>query len=433
MALHSSEVLSSIHTIFAFQYANATARQAAVLQLTDIGKVAQETDTNQYFVLLNNVGPIWAQISSPVEAVGDIVVGAGSGVQTNLPIGSAGQVLVAVTGYNFTVTSANATAGATYTNNGQTFTVVDTISAATTLVTTGTGAPTGSGTLTKATGTGDATITFSAVTSAIVPAWETTNISALVAPTVQVFNETDYYTFVVTAASATAGATYTNNGQTFTVVYTIAGGTSLVTSATGAPTASGTLTLASGSGDATITFSSQTNVGTYQLPTSPAPLYIQVQMAGGGGGGGAINAGSGSAGTDTSFGTGSTLITCTGGGGASSSGGSGGTCTTTVPGYVRNGMAGGSQNQYGTGGGGNLFGPGGDISVSGTPNTGGGGGGAQGLAGSYDGGNGGGGGGSFDGIISGSIPLNLPFTVGAGGGGRTSGGSGFILIREFYQ
>ncbi len=63
--------------------------------------------------------------------------------------------------YVFTVTSANATAGATYTNNGQTFTVVQTISSGTKLITTGTGAPTASGTLTKATGTGDATITFS--------------------------------------------------------------------------------------------------------------------------------------------------------------------------------------------------------------------------------------------------------------------------------
>ena len=62
----------------------------------------------------------------------------------------------------FTVTSANATIGATYTNNGATFTVLSTIAAGTTLYLLGNGAPTASGTLTKATGTGDATITFSA-------------------------------------------------------------------------------------------------------------------------------------------------------------------------------------------------------------------------------------------------------------------------------
>lgn len=68
--------------------------------------------------------------------------------------------------------------------------------------------------------------------------------------------------FTVTSANATAGATYTNNGQTFTVVTTIAPGTSLVTTATGSPTATGTLTKASGTGDATITFSALPNGAT---------------------------------------------------------------------------------------------------------------------------------------------------------------------------
>lgn len=67
--------------------------------------------------------------------------------------------------YRFTVTTANATAGATYTNNGQTFTVTDTITAGVALYAFGTGAPLASGTLTRATGTGDATITFSANTA----------------------------------------------------------------------------------------------------------------------------------------------------------------------------------------------------------------------------------------------------------------------------
>ena len=67
--------------------------------------------------------------------------------------------------FTFTVTSANATVGAVYTNNGQSFTVLNTIASGTTLVVSGTGAPTASGTLTKASGTGDATITFSANTN----------------------------------------------------------------------------------------------------------------------------------------------------------------------------------------------------------------------------------------------------------------------------
>jgi hypothetical protein len=66
--------------------------------------------------------------------------------------------------------------------------------------------------------------------------------------------------FTVTAANATAGATYTNNGQTFTVDATITGGTTLRTTmqTSTRPLASGTLTKTSGTGDATITFSAVT-------------------------------------------------------------------------------------------------------------------------------------------------------------------------------
>jgi hypothetical protein len=69
----------------------------------------------------------------------------------------------------FTVSSANATAAATYTNNGNTYTVQETISSGLALRCDGTGAPQASGTLTKASGTGDATITFSAVTYLTTP------------------------------------------------------------------------------------------------------------------------------------------------------------------------------------------------------------------------------------------------------------------------
>jgi hypothetical protein len=65
------------------------------------------------------------------------------------------------TGWLFTVTAANATVGATYTNNANTYTVLGTIAGGTQLFMSGTGATTG-GTLTKATGSGDASITFSA-------------------------------------------------------------------------------------------------------------------------------------------------------------------------------------------------------------------------------------------------------------------------------
>lgn len=90
-------------------------------------------------------------------------------------------------GYVFTVTSAGATQGATYTNNGQTFTVLATISAATTLRMSGTGAPAASGTLTKASGTGDATITFSAFTGGAATSlaqWQAAGLPRGLVPTV---------------------------------------------------------------------------------------------------------------------------------------------------------------------------------------------------------------------------------------------------------
>lgn len=64
--------------------------------------------------------------------------------------------------YTFTISAGNATIGATYTNSGNTYTVAKTVAAGTTVVMTGSAAPAASGTLTKTTGTGDATLTFSA-------------------------------------------------------------------------------------------------------------------------------------------------------------------------------------------------------------------------------------------------------------------------------
>lgn len=63
-------------------------------------------------------------------------------------------------------------------------------------------------------------------------------------------------TFTVTAASATVGAVYSNNGSLFTVSSTISSGSSLATIGNGLPTSSGTLTKVSGTGDATISFAS---------------------------------------------------------------------------------------------------------------------------------------------------------------------------------
>lgn len=64
--------------------------------------------------------------------------------------------------YWFDITAGNATIAATYTNNGITYTVVETVAAGTRVLLRGNGLPIASGTLTKSAGTGDTTLTFSA-------------------------------------------------------------------------------------------------------------------------------------------------------------------------------------------------------------------------------------------------------------------------------
>lgn len=122
---------------------------------------------------------------SPMTTGGDLIYGGSAGTGTRLANGSVNQYLASAgttaapvwtsfaaptiqkftstgtqSGWLFTVTSANATVGATYTNNSNTYTVLGTIVAGTQLWMSGTGATSG-GTLTKSGGTGDSTITFS--------------------------------------------------------------------------------------------------------------------------------------------------------------------------------------------------------------------------------------------------------------------------------
>lgn len=66
--------------------------------------------------------------------------------------------------YTFTVTSASATIGAVYSNNSVNYRVLSTISGGSSLICSGPSEPATSGTLTKVSGTGDATITFSTLT-----------------------------------------------------------------------------------------------------------------------------------------------------------------------------------------------------------------------------------------------------------------------------
>lgn len=259
------------------------------------------------------------------------------------------------------------------------------------------------------------------------------------------------YVFACTSASATAGATYTNNSVTFTVEDTIAGGTILTARGNSAPSASGTLTKASGTGDATITFQAMM-----------APLYIEVELVGGGGGGGGSGA-TGTAGPSTNGGNttfGSTLLVGNGGNAGinGGQGGGGGTASlgAGVFGYSHTGHQGGGGGYTSTGqtivpsgyGGSTIFGGGGsDGFPNGTgtdaiANSGGGGGGAQtkDISSNY-GGAGGGSGGYAKGVIK-NPASTYALSVGAKGTKGTAGTNGFdggdgadgqVIVREYYQ
>ena len=90
---------------------------------------------------------------------------------------------------------------------------------------------------------------------------------------------TKAYAFVISSGSATTAATYTNNGNTYTVLNTVSSSTLIYLSGSADPTASGTLTKASGTGDATLTFSEFAK-----------PVYLRATLVGGGGGGGGSSA-----------------------------------------------------------------------------------------------------------------------------------------------
>ncbi len=272
-------------------------------------------------------------------------------------------------------------------------------------------------------------------------------------PTVQRFTSTGTttgYLFTVTAANATAGATYTNNGNTYTVLGTISGGTELFCSQASAPQASGTLTKASGTGDATITFSANRALATYTTPANV--LYIRVQMVGGGGGGGASAAGgNGAAGTGTYFGAGIGKAAPGSGGGQGIAGAAGGAYTVSSPATNTASTDGGSGGPgtnellttYGMGGTGGVSffggaGAGGSASngTSATANSGSGGGGSGSATGNTTSGAGGGAGAYAEFVLTPTAAQTFPYTIGAAGGGASGAGNGAagkIIVTEYYQ
>lgn len=214
------------------------------------------------------------------------------------------------------------------------------------------------------------------------------------------------------------------------------------------------------------------STGTYTTPTSPAPRYIRVRMVGGGGGGGGsgVNTDTGTAGGtggNTTFGT--SLLVANGGVGSPATnngvrGGAGGTASlgSGPIGLAIGGSCGGagggnaslSPSAAGGGNGGvSPFGGAGGggygtstqayLGIAAQANSGSGGGGGSApynTSGAVPGA-GGGSGGFVDAIIA-SPSATYAYAVGAAGAGGTAvslgvaggaGGSGLIIVEEFYQ
>jgi hypothetical protein len=128
------------------QFVNKALRQANAVT----SQLAQYVSNQMQVNTLDDGTPsnLLSQITAALSPLGPQIISYTSGTATwNCP-------------FYFFIASGNATSGATYTNNSFTFTVSATISAGTLLSTTGTGLPLAQGTLTKASGTGDTTITF---------------------------------------------------------------------------------------------------------------------------------------------------------------------------------------------------------------------------------------------------------------------------------
>jgi hypothetical protein len=65
MSFHNAESGYSVHVSNAFTFANAAARNSASVVSADVGKIALESDTNRYYILINTT-PTWTEITSGV-------------------------------------------------------------------------------------------------------------------------------------------------------------------------------------------------------------------------------------------------------------------------------------------------------------------------------------------------------------------------------
>jgi len=69
---HKLSPLGQQHFVHNWSVANAAARTALAVVAADIGKICYQVDTTDFWILRNNVGPVWANITlaaAPVQAI----------------------------------------------------------------------------------------------------------------------------------------------------------------------------------------------------------------------------------------------------------------------------------------------------------------------------------------------------------------------------
>ncbi len=182
--------------------------------------------------------------------------------------------------------SGSAVIGSVYSNNGNQFIVVATVSASASIIMYGLGFafPLSNGTLTRVSGNGDATLDFSSQSittpghNYVVGTYDTI-LNILYATSAY---DPIYPNGILNRISGTGDQTITYDGWTrpdlfyFEVSSTIVGGTSLVTLGSGVPLDAGYLVKDSGTGDDVITYSARTIVATQLTASSPTTIYSSV-------------------------------------------------------------------------------------------------------------------------------------------------------------
>lgn len=73
MGFHKSQPVGEIHQTHNWSVADAAARAALVLVAGDIGKVCRQADTTDLWILKNNVGPVWFNLTPAAYSSSDML------------------------------------------------------------------------------------------------------------------------------------------------------------------------------------------------------------------------------------------------------------------------------------------------------------------------------------------------------------------------